>query len=77
MLPTDVDYGDATQLCLDEEVRATKPLAISAFATQLGTVGREPGILPASREGILDCSGYLRSFGRRTEVFVVKRLHGQ
>ena len=74
MLPSDVDYGDASQLCLGDDVRAAKPEAISAFGTQLGTVGRKPGILPPSRAGILDCSAYLRSFGRRTEVFVVKRL---
>lgn len=76
-LPSDADYGDASQLCLGDEARSAKPEAIGAFATQLGTVGREPGILPSSREGILDCSAYLRSFGRRTEVFVVKRLHEQ
>ncbi|MEJ2257213.1 MAG: hypothetical protein P8X98_09425, partial [Woeseiaceae bacterium] len=36
-----------------------------------------PCFLPPAREGILDCSAYLRSFGRRTEVFVVKRKHEQ
>jgi LmbE family N-acetylglucosaminyl deacetylase len=72
-LPDDVDYGEPLQLCLDDESRITKPLAISAFETQLGTVGRSPGLLPTSREGLLDCSGYLRSFGRRTEVFVLRR----
>lgn len=76
-LPTDVDYGDASQLCLDDGARSAKPQAIDAFATQLGTVGRQPGVLPPSREGILDCSAYLRSFGRRTEVFVVRRLPAQ
>jgi LmbE family N-acetylglucosaminyl deacetylase len=75
-LPNDVDYGDASQLCLDDAVRIAKPLAISAFETQLGTVGKSPGLLPESREGLLDCSGYLRSFGRRTEVFVVRRITG-
>lgn len=72
-LPNDVDYGEASQLCLDDAVRIAKPLAINAFETQLGTVGKSPGLLPESREGLLDCSGYLRSFGRRTEVFVVRR----
>lgn len=33
-----------------------------------------PGILPASREGLLDCTAYLRSFGRRSEVFVVEHF---
>lgn len=74
VLPDDVDYGEPTQLCLGDSSRLAKPRAIDAFATQLGTVGREPGILLESRQGLLDCSGYLRAFGRRTEVFVVKRL---
>ena len=76
VLPDDVDYGEASQFCLDETMRSTKPLAIDAFKTQLGTAGRGPGILPESREGLLDCSAYLRSFGRRTEVFVVEHLSG-
>ena len=74
VLPDDVDYGEPLQLCLDDATRVAKPRAIDAFETQLGTVGREPGVLPESRKGLLDCSGYLRSFGRRTEVFVVKRI---
>jgi LmbE family N-acetylglucosaminyl deacetylase len=73
VLPDDVDYGEPWQLCLDEEMRVAKPLAIDAFGTQLGTVGLTPGLLPDSRKGLLDCSAYLRSFGRRTEVFVVRR----
>ncbi len=72
VLPDDVDYGEASQFCLDDETRAAKPRAIDAFETQLGTVGRTPGVLPDSRKGLMDCSGYLRSFGRRTEVFVVR-----
>jgi hypothetical protein len=74
VLPDDVDYGEPWQLCLDEETRIAKPLAIDAFETQLGTVGRSPGLLPESRQGILDCNAYLRSFGRRTEVFVVRDI---
>ena len=74
VLPDDVDYGEPWQLCLDDETRAAKPLAIDAFGTQLGTVGRTPGLIPESRQGLLDCSGYLRSFGRRTEVFVVRNI---
>jgi len=73
-LPDDVDYGDATQLCLDDATRLAKPQAIDAFGTQLGTVGIAPGVLPDSRVGLLDCSAYLRSFGRRTEVFVLQRV---
>jgi len=72
-LPDDVDYGEASQLCLDDATQSAKPLAINAFQTQLGTVGKSPGLLPESREGLLDCSGYLRSFGRRTEVFVARK----
>ena len=75
-LPDDVDYGDASQLCLAETVKRSKPAAIDAFKTQLGTVGKTAGVLPESRQGLLDCSAYLRSFGRTTEVFVVKPLEG-
>ena len=71
-LPNDLDYGAASQLCLDGETQQAKARAIDAFGTQLGTAERAPGVLPASRTGLLDCSGYLRSFGRRTEVFVVR-----
>jgi hypothetical protein len=73
-LPDDIDYGQSSQLCLDDTTWPAKPQAIDAFRTQLGTVGRTQGVLAESREGILDCAGYLRSFGRRTEVFVVKRF---
>lgn len=73
-LPDDVDYGAPLQLCLSDSTREAKPDAISAFETQLGTVGIAPGVLPEAREGLLDCSGYLRSFGRRTEVFVIRRF---
>ena len=74
VLPDDVDYGEPSQLCLDDAARLAKPRAIHVFETQLGTVGRQPGLLPESRQGLLDCDAYLRSFGRRTEVFVVKRF---
>jgi len=70
-LPDDIDYGDASQLCLDDATHSSKRLGIDAFETQIGTVGRESGILEEHREGLLDCTGHLRSFGRRTEVFVV------
>lgn len=75
VLPDDVDYGDAAQLCVDEPTRLSKARAIDAFETQLGTAGIAPGVLPATRKGLLDCSGYLRSFGRRTEVFVIRSFH--
>ena len=73
-LPTDADYGEPVQLGLGATVLLDKPPAIDAFQTQLGTVGIAPGILPEQREGMLDCSAYLRSFGRRTEVFVVREF---
>ncbi len=73
-MPDDVDYGEPKQLCLDAATQSAKPLAIDAFKTQLGTIGQAPGILPRSREGLLDCTAYLRSFGRITEVFVVEQL---
>ena len=73
LLPDDVQYGEASQLCLDDRTRINKSLAIDAFKTQLGTIGRSPGVLPESRKGLLDCSGYLRSFARTSEVFVVRK----
>ncbi len=76
VLPDDVDYGEPSQFCLDDGMQSAKPLAIDAFETQLGTAGQAPGILPESREGLLDCSAYLRSFGRTTEVFVVEHISG-
>lgn len=76
-LPDDRDYGAPVQLCLPDEL-ATYPggrkhQAIDVFATQIGSASLVPGALPASRTGILDCSGYLAAFGRRTEVFVLLR----
>lgn len=74
-LPDDVDYGAPLQLCLggaiSEPDGGRKADAINAFQTQLGTTSLEPGVLPGSLVGIMDCSGYLASFGRQTEVFVL------
>jgi len=71
-LPHDADYGEAKQFCLPERLwrgdDAVKLQAIRAYRTQLGR-----GDHPAALEGIIDCSGYLTSFVRRTELFVLVR----
>jgi LmbE family N-acetylglucosaminyl deacetylase len=73
-LPDDADYGDAVHLCLPEGMfageDAIKLKAVESYASQLGFVVRS-GELPAELEGIIDCSGYLNSFVRRSEVFVL------
>jgi hypothetical protein len=73
-LPDDAEYGQETQLCLPERLwqgsMATKLIAIEAFASQLGFSARS-GTMPPQLGGILDCSGYLISFVRSTEVFVL------
>lgn len=70
-LPNDADYGEAAQLCLPERLYAgedaLKLRAIRAYASQLGRLGQHP----AATDGIIDCSGYLTSFVRRTETFVL------
>ena len=75
-LPGDVDYGKSVNLCLHPDLidgdGATKLRAVQAFESQTGTAGRTTGVLPAAREGLLDCSGYLLSFVRGTEVFVLR-----
>jgi hypothetical protein len=45
---------------------------VRAYASQLGRLARE-GSHPAALEGIIDCNGYLMSFVRRTEMFVLVR----
>ncbi len=73
-LPDDADYGLATHLCLDEELymgaEARKLEAIRAYPSQLGFLSRV-GAMPNDLAGIMDCSGYLLSFVRRTESFVL------
>ena len=75
-LPSDADYGEPLSLCLDpalyEGENAGKLKAVESYASQLGTAGRVPTLLPESRKGLMDCSGYLLSFVRRTEVFVLR-----
>ncbi len=74
VLPDDADYGEERQLCLDEKLYqgddAIKLAAINAYASQLGFLARE-GEHPQNRAGMIDCSGYLISFVRRTEAFVL------
>ena len=49
---------------------ATKLAAVRSYASQLGTLARA-GSDPPGLDGIMDCSGYLGSFVRRTEAFVL------
>ena len=74
-LPRDAAYGEPVQLCLQERLYAgddaLKLRAVRAYASQLGRVARD-GTHPAALDGIIDCSGYLTSFVRRTEAFVVE-----
>jgi LmbE family N-acetylglucosaminyl deacetylase len=73
-LPSDAEYGEAKQLCLPEHLYlgedAVKLRAIRAHASQLGHVARN-GSHPPALNGIIDCNGYLTSFVRRTEAFVL------
>ena len=64
-LPADADYGEAKQFCLRDD--ALKLKAIRAYSSQLGRLGNHPAAL----DGIIDCNGYLTSFVRRSEAFVL------
>lgn len=73
-LPDDAQYGEERQLCLPERLHhgdgALKLEALRSYASQLGRVGRS-GSHPPAVDGLMDCSGYLMSFVRRTEAFVL------
>ena len=73
-LPDDAPYGTARQLCLPEDLyrgdTATKLAAVRAYRSQLGTLARS-GNVPPYLDAIIDCNGYLISFVRRTEAFVL------
>jgi LmbE family N-acetylglucosaminyl deacetylase len=73
-IPDDAPYGTASQLCLPEELyrgeTATKLAAVRAYSSQLGTLART-GSVPPHLDAIIDCNGYLISFVRRTEAFVL------
>ncbi|HVS14374.1 MAG TPA: PIG-L family deacetylase [Thermoanaerobaculia bacterium] len=77
-LPDDADYGDESQLCLDERLYdgagAKKLAAVRAYRSQLGFLAREGELRPGVG-GLMDCSGYLISFVRRTEAFVLRRAN--
>jgi LmbE family N-acetylglucosaminyl deacetylase len=74
-LPDDADYGKAKQFCLPERLYAgddaVKLRAVRAYASQRGRLARN-GSHPAALDGIIDCNGYLTSFVRRTEAFVLE-----
>ncbi len=77
-LPNDAAYGEPAQFCLPERLYlgdalgngAAKLRAVRAYASQLGRLARE-GSHPDALNGIIDCNGYLTSFVRRTEAFVL------
>lgn len=73
-LPADAAYGTATHFCLPESFYrgdgALKKRAVAAYRSQLGRLARN-GQHPAGLDGIMDCSGYLMSFVRSTEAFVL------
>jgi hypothetical protein len=74
-LPGDAEYGEAKQFCLPERLYlgddAVKLRAVRAYASQRGRLARN-GSHPAALDGIIDCNGYLTSFVRRTEAFVLE-----
>lgn len=78
-LPDDAEYGEETQLCLPEALyrgeAAKKLAAVDVYASQLGFARRD-GELPPEVGGLIDCNGYLISFVRRTEAFVLERPGG-
>lgn len=69
--PDDADYGTPVSLCLAEDLytgeRPRKLEAVEAYRSQLGFLTRGAP-LPERLAGVLDCSGYLISFVRRTEI---------
>ncbi len=73
-LPDDADYGPESQLCLEPEfysgAAARKLAAVRAYASQLGFAGRNEAP-PVAARGLMDCNGYLLSFVRRSEAFVL------
>jgi LmbE family N-acetylglucosaminyl deacetylase len=73
-LPDDAPYGPAKQFCLPPEMylgeNATKLAAVRSYRSQLGTLART-GSVPPYLDAIIDCNGYLISFVRRTEAFVL------
>ena len=70
----DADYGEWKQLCLSPDLyqgdSPKKLVAVRSYRSQLGTVART-GSHPPGLSGIMDCNGYLTSFARSTEPFVL------
>ena len=73
-LPDDADYGEEKQFCLPANLYrgddAVKLRAVASYKSQLGRLARN-GNHPAATNGIMDCNGYLMSFVRSTEAFVL------
>jgi hypothetical protein len=73
-LPDDADYGEEKQFCLPERLYlgedAEKLRVVQSYKSQLGRLARD-GSHPPGLDGIMDCNGYLMSFVRRTEAFVL------
>ena len=73
-LPDNAPYSPEKQFCLPNDLylgeTATKLAAVQAYRSQLGSLART-GSVPPPLDGIIDCSGYLISFVRRTEAFVL------
>ncbi|HKR63931.1 MAG TPA: PIG-L family deacetylase [Thermoanaerobaculia bacterium] len=69
-LPSDAEYGEVKQLCLPDRLYAgddaIKLRAVRAYESQRGRAKRADALT-----GIIDCNGYLTSFVRSTEQFVV------
>jgi len=67
----DVDYGAPQQLCIADDLfegpHPRKLRAVESYRSQLGFLARH-GTVPDPLAGIMDCSGYLIAFVRRTEV---------
>ena len=75
VLPDDAGYGEESQLCLPASMwegdEATKLAAVRSYASQLGFAARD-GEVPPELRGLMDCNGYLISFVRSTEAFVLE-----
>ena len=79
-LPDDADYGEPRHLCLPDDLvvgpAATKLAAVAAYRSQLGSTALA-GALSPGLDALIDCNGYLISFVRRTEVFVLEAPAGR
>lgn len=73
--PAALTRDPPVQLCLDKTMyelpEAKKLRAIEVFASETGHLART-GEVPLQLRGLVDCSGYLFGFVRRTEVFFLR-----